>query len=59
MYIIYRQLPGGGRLYFESNSEDSPKWSTNKSKAQRFTTKQSGLDSADHSSLYELFSETV
>jgi len=54
MYIVYRETPGGGKLYFQTNENDSPKWTTDKSKAKQFETEQSAIAKSDITGLYEL-----
>lgn len=59
MYVVYRQVPGGGKLYFQTNEDDSPKWTTDKERAKQFATKKDALKNSDHTGIYEMIAEEI
>lgn len=59
MWIAKRQGFCDAWDYFQNNLNDSPKWTTLKSKAGRFATKEEALSSSNPTGLYEIVLEEV
>ncbi len=59
MYIAKREGFAGTWDYFETNINDSPKWTKDKSKAAVFVNKDEALAHANVSSLYTIVLEAV
>jgi len=59
MYVVYREILGGGKLYFQTNDGDSPRWTTDKSQAFQFQTKKAALQKSDKTGLYVLIVEKL
>lgn len=59
MYIAKREGFAGTWDYFETNINDSPKWSKDKSKAAVFVNKDEALAHANVSGLYTIVLEEV
>ena len=59
MYIAKREGFGGTWDYFETNINDSPKWTKDKSKAAVFVNKDEALSHANVSGLYTIILEAV
>ena len=59
MYIAKREGFGGTWDYFETNVNDSPKWTKHKSKAAVFSTQDEAISHANLSGLYSIILEEV
>jgi hypothetical protein len=55
MFIVKRIAAMNEILYFEEDT----KWTPDKSKAKKFTTKKEGIAASDRAGLYELIVEEV
>ena len=59
MFIATREVFGGQKYYFETNENDSPKWTTDISKAKKFNTKKEAENKSDITGIYEIITEEV
>ena len=59
MYIAKREGFGGTWDYFETNINDSPKWTKHKSKAALFSSEEEALARSNVSGLYTIILEIV
>jgi hypothetical protein len=59
MFIAFREVFGGQKYYFETNENDSPKWTTDISKAKKFKTKKEAENKSDTTGIYEIITEEV
>ena len=50
-YVAVREV-FGGYLYFQDNENDSPKWTTDISKAKRFNKEKDALKKSDTTGVY-------
>jgi hypothetical protein len=51
-YIAAREAFGGDYIYFQDNENDSPKWTSIKSKAMRFETAEEAVTKSDKTGIY-------
>lgn len=56
MYIAKKESIGGF-TYFQSNENDSPRWTRDRKKAKRFETKEEALTQSNLTSLYDIILE--
>jgi hypothetical protein len=59
MFIATREVFGGQKYYFETNENDSPKWTTDIKEAKRFETVNDALTKSDVTGIYQIIAIKV
>lgn len=59
MYIAKKEGYAGSWDYFQDNIDDSPKWTKEKNRAGKFSTKEEAESHANPTGLYEIIFEEV